>query len=292
MNNVIELFTQKNSKHKLKFQIVVGIFIIVVLFTKVIFYTPITDHQNKILKGIFVLLLVVGIIMVINEYIPKDEIKLEDENKMIDYKLNSLQSKIYEYVTYRINLTNNTNELKVSKKDSKKLYEKNKLDSLYIDANLIIFLFSIVSLSNYNSSEFYLLVKGTNNILKIRRQIEEYYRANGKHMENIQELFEISIQLKTRCVNNLHNFIYSVPKMKIMYEYIEKCINTFSVLLDYNLDKIEAFMKEYQKKSGINTRTKYIHYYKKTKPYNYNSQHFDLDTSKQMINKELIDLYI
>lgn len=292
MNNVIELFTQNNNKQKLKFHIILVVFIIVVIFTNIFFYTPLADPQSKILKGIFVLLLILGIMFIMNQFIPKDEIKLEDENKIIDYKLNSLQNKIYEYVTYRINLINNTNELNVNKKESQKIYEKNKLDSLYIDANIIVFLFSIISLSNYNLSEFYLLVKGTNNILKIRRQIEEYYNANKYHMENIQELFEISIQLKTKCVNNLHTFIYTVPKMKIMYEYIDKCIETYTVLLNYNLDKIEEYIKEHREKTGINTRTKYIHYYKKTKPYNYNSTDYELNVHKNTINKSLTDLYV
>jgi hypothetical protein len=306
MNNIIELFQEidNDSLKKVAFNSIIIICIILFVFTRILFYN--SENKNDttvVLKGIFVVLLIIVGVWISSFYISHTkeytkEIKLEkdiyDDNKMIDYKLNCLQDKIYEYITKRINLINNTNTIKINKSKTKLLYEKNKLDSLYIDANLIVFLFSIISLYNYNPAEFYLLLKGTNNILKIRRQIEEYYNANKYHIQNIEEMFEIAIELKTRCINHLHNFIYSIPKMKIMYEYVNKCIETYAILINNNLDKIQLYTQDYIKHSGITTKTRFINYHKKTKPFNYGNNTGVFITKKQHtygINKELQDLY-
>ncbi len=217
---------------------------------------------------------------------------INNQNKIIDYKLNSLQEKVYDFIKYKIDLTNNTKDQTskdMTKKDTTILFKKNELNSLYIDANVIVFLYSIIKLYEYNKYEFYLLLKGTNNILKIRREIEEYYNSNGKHMQNIQEMFEIALQLKTNCMNNMHNFIYSVPKMKIMYNYLEDCIVAYNTLMTNNLDKIHVYVNEYIKETGINTQTRFISY-KQTKPFDEISNYSIIPNKTS--NKKLIDLYV
>ena len=114
----------------------------------------------------------------------------------------------------------NSNPQNMKSADIKRIYDSNNLDSLYIDANLIHFLHSIKALSDYNLNEFFELLKGVNSILKIKNDIDEYYNANGYYPDNTSELFEGSLELRKNVVNNLHNFIYTVPKINKMYKYL------------------------------------------------------------------------
>ena len=84
-------------------------------------------------------------------------------------KLSTLQKKSLEYITDQIRLMNSqvSNRGSLSQKDIDELYKRHELSSLYIDANLINFLFSVIRLYDYNPGEYYALLQGTNNILKI-----------------------------------------------------------------------------------------------------------------------------
>lgn len=286
--DIVELFTANTNdsfKTELKFKVCIIIIIVLFIFTRIFYNTD-------VLKGIFVVLVLGFGVYLSGLYINVVDEDINNQNKIIDYKLNSLQEKVYDFIKYKIDLTNNTKDQKskdMTKKDTTILFKKNELNSLYIDANVIVFLYSIIKLYEYNKYEFYLLLKGTNNILKIRREIEEYYNSNGKHMQNIQEMFEIALQLKTNCINSMHNFIYSVPKMKIMYTYLEDCIVAYNKLMTNNLDKIHVYVNEYIKETGINTQTRFISY-KQTKPFDQISNYSIIPNKTS--NKKLIDLYV
>ena len=176
-------------------------------------------------------------------------------NEILMYKLNTLQDITDKYISTKIH--DPTNPTNLNKQEIINIYKRNKLDSLYIDSNLIDFLFSIKILSEWNQPEFHKLLKGSNNILKLRKEIEDYYEANHKYPYNINEMFEDALFLRSNCINNMHNFIYKIPKQLKMYNYLNDIIERYQILLSRNTDYIYNYSRKHNKKTGINTKTKF-----------------------------------
>lgn len=208
-----------------------------------------------------------------NKYVKIEKFKLEGTNEQTMIKLNLLQEKVDLYLINKMQFIEKTSGKKVfSKTIQNQILKNNYLDSLYIDANLIHFLHSVLPLYQYNPQEFYLLLKGTNQILKIRNDIERFFSANNKYPQNISEMLEIAIGLKTNTTNNMHNFIYTVPKIKIMNDYVDKVIQRYSVLVSRNINMIHKYYLDNIQKTGINNSTKFVSY-NKTKPFDKYSNH-------------------
>jgi hypothetical protein len=281
MDDIVNLFTKEHGIYKQIFKFNVIIFFIILLF----FLTKLNFFGNSI----YILIAVIFTLYITNMYVRVNQNDLGDNNKMIYLKLETLQSKMYEYVKYKI-ATSSSGSLKLSQTEIEKLYERNKLDSLYIDANMIVFLYSILQLYEYNPQEFYLLVKGTNNILKLRHDIERFYEAEGQYPENIHEMLQIALQLKTNCMNNVQNFIYTVPKQNKMYTYVDNVIMTYNILITRNIKSMHNYHLDYIKKNGINSNTTFIDIN--------SSKAFDPMTnrsvipSKEGLKHSLIDLYV
>jgi hypothetical protein len=280
MDDIVNLFTKEHGIYKQIFKFNVIIFFIIILF--------VLTKMNIFGNSIYILIAIIFALYITNMYVKVNQNDLGDNNKMIHLKLETLQSKMYEHVKYKIMISNGGN-LKLSQIEIQNLYEKNKLDSLYIDANMIVFLHSILQLYEYNPEEFYLLVKGTNNILKLRHDIERFYESEGQYPENIHEMLQIALNLKTNCMNNVQNFIYTVPKQNKMYTYIDNVIMSYNILITRNIKLMHNYHLDYIRKNGINSTTTFI---------DINSaKAFDSMTNKSVIpSKEglkhsLIDLY-
>jgi hypothetical protein len=279
--NLVNLFIKEpNSLYNnlFKFNVIIIFLIIVLIFVK---------QENKITAIISILAISFGL-YISDTYVKNVNTEVNDTNKITLYKLDTLQGIVNEYIKKEMSLKDTTS-ITLSKKDKELIFNKNKLDNLYIDANLIHFLFSIKVLYEYNPNEFYLLLKGTNNILKIRNEIEIFYESEGVYTENINEMFEIAIKLKTNCINNLQNMIYSVPKMSKMYKYIENCIDRYYNLIQKSLLKLNEYHLDDIKNHGVNTRTKYI-YINQTKGID-PADNFNQIPTKNSSSK-LIDLYV
>ena len=257
MNELIELFKNQHGYYSKSLQFQVVIFsILIILF----FNTYFKSNYG------FVIILIVFTLYLANLYVTINQTSLQDFNKDTMYKLRVLQSKIDEY----------QNKLQTRFKKSNKLTQKQqknlKLDSMYLDANLIHFLYSILPIYEYNDSEFYSLLNGTNNILTLRKEIEEIYESNKKFPENISQMLEASLILKTKTVNNLHNFIYSIPKTNTMYKYLDEITNHYNILITRNIDKIYKMYNLNIKRNGINNSTLFITY-DNTKSFDTTSNH-------------------
>jgi hypothetical protein len=98
------------------------------------------------------------------------------------------------------------------------------------------------------------------------KEIEEYYAENKKYPQNINEMFEQSLMLRSNTINNLHRFIFAVPKTNMMYDYTNKIIKRYMVLISRNTDKIYEYVQDNIKITGINTNTKFVSY-NNTRPY-------------------------
>lgn len=237
----------------------------------------------------FVIILLVFAIYIANQYVIVRNNKTQDFNRITLMKLSQLQKKSLDYITDQIRLMNSqvSNGGSLSQKDMDKLYKRHELSSMYIDANLINFLFSVIKLYDYNPSEYYTLLQGTNNILKIKSDIDVFYESNGVYPENTSELLQGALELKQKTINNMHNFIYTVPKMNIMYNYINDSIERYSILISRVTDDIYASYKKNIKQRGINNSTKFVNY-NTTKHFDEMDNHSPISTNKSKI----INFYI
>jgi hypothetical protein len=279
MDNIVNLFTQEHGIYQDQFKLkVIFLFIFIIVFF------------TKFLGGNYMGMIIVTTfsLTIINLYIKLNDNQKDDNNKNLIFKLDSLQNKVYDYIQYKIDLASSASN-KLNNKDKEKLFAKNKLDSLYIDANLIVFLYSIIKLYDYNPPEFYLLLKGTNNILKLKKEIEQFYKANNNYPENIHEMLQIAIQLKANCLNNLQNNIYKVPKINNMYKYIDNSLITYNKLITNNIKEMHLYHQDYIRINGVNSRTQFIDI-NTSKAYNLEFNH-PIIPSKSNTHK-LIDLYI
>jgi hypothetical protein len=221
----------------------------------------------------FVIILIVFALYISNSYVNIQNTFVNDFNKITMVKLQLLQDKMYQHINKKLNLIKSSDSKYIlTQEEIRKIYENNQLDSLYIDANMIYFLESIISLYDYDSYTFYSLLKSTNNILKIKRQIDEFYAANKTYPINISEMFESALELKTNALNNIHNFIYSVPKSNTMFTYINKITHRYNILISRITDSIYKSYKNSIYLNGIDTSTKFVSY-NKTKPYDYKLNH-------------------
>lgn len=237
----------------------------------------------------FIIILIIFALYVSNTYVNIKNNRVNDFNSMTMIKLQTLQSKINQHIDEKLKLMRNSNPNKMPLSDIQKIYNKNILDSLYIDSNIIHFLASIIKLADYNNYEFYSLLKGTNNILRIKNDIDRFYKSNGVYPENTSELFQESLKLKQNTINNMHNFIYSIPKTNIMYKYLDDCISRYSVLISRVTDDIHTSYKNNIEQRGINSSTNFVTY-NTTKPFDaFENQ--DVLITKNKIDKR-IQFYI
>lgn len=257
LDKLQNLFTNQHGSYfkTLQFETLVIIVFIIIFFT---------HFFNKSYGFIIILLTFAAFIA--NSYVNIKTERLSDFNHITLIKLQKLQNAANTTLNNKINLINNSNPNLLTPLERKKLYLSSNLDSLYTDANMIHFLESILPLSKYNENTFYQLLKTTNNILKIKLEIDTYYKANQKYPENTSELLEIANQLKTDAINHLHDFIYSIPKIQIMRKYLDDVIDRYSVLINRITDSIHTSYKNNIKQRGINVSTKFVSY-NQTKPF-------------------------
>ncbi len=208
-----------------------------------------------------VIILVVFAGFLVDKYIGIQYDTITDINVTIMSKLDNLQLKMYDYVELNIL----EKHIKVTQNDILEMKKSVQLDALYINADIIDFLDSISSLNDFNQHQFYKLLKGTNNIMRMRRDAEKYFKANKSYPENIQDMFRVSLNLKTKCLNNLQNFIYTIPKNNTFFQYLSDLTETFNTLVTRDIDKLYYYTIDDIKTRGITCSTVFPEYHPKYK---------------------------
>jgi hypothetical protein len=262
--DLVNLFVKNHGNYskQLQFITLVIIFLVMVFFTK---------YFSKTYG--FIIILIVFALYISNGFVNIQNSFVNDFNSTTMIKLQKLQDKMYQHIDKKLQLIISSDAKNIlTDKEIKKIYESNKLDSLYIDANMIHFLESIISLYDYDSYNFYALLKGTNNILKIKEQIDDFYIANESYPINISEMLETALDLKKNTINNIHDFVYSVPKSNIMLNYVNKITDRYNVLISRVTDSIYTSYKNSINLNGITTHTRFVSY-NTTKPYDYKLNH-------------------
>jgi hypothetical protein len=207
----------------------------------------------------FVIILLVFSFYIANTYVSVKNDKINDFNSITMVKLQKLQTKMYDHINYKIRLSKISGQ-SMTKSDLNNLYQRNELDSLYIDANLIHFLFSVIKLYDYNPDLYFSLLKGTNNILRIEKEIQTFYESSKRYPENTSELLQTALDLRMNTINNMHNFIYTIPKTSQMYDYIGDSTERYATLISRITDSIYASYQANIKQRGIDATTKFVSY--------------------------------
>jgi hypothetical protein len=113
-------------------------------------------------------------------------------------------------------------------------------------------------LFDYNQEAFYMLTKCVNNVLRLRNSIEIFYDANKVFPENSCQITEQADILVTECMNNMHSFIFSIPKMNKLYEEHNRLQTRLFVLLRRHTDFLRLACEMKRKQEGISSTTKFI----------------------------------
>lgn len=257
--NIQQLFLDKHGSYYriLQFESI-SIFVIILIFFTYFF--------NK--NYGFVIILISFALYLSDSFIKVKNNNVENFNEITMVKLQTLKGLSNKYIDTKMKLIRNSNPQNMTSLEIKRIYDANNLDALYIDANIIHFLHSIKALSDYNLNEFFELLKGTNSILKIKRDIDEYYEANRYYPDNTSELFEAALELRKNIINNMHNFIYTIPKINKMYNYLSSSTERFGVLISRVTDSINLAYKKNIELKGISSNTKFVTY-NTTKPNDY-----------------------
>lgn len=228
--------------------------ILITVFVSILVFTFRDDYWK-------IVILLAATIIITDVYIGTKTESLVDDNKETMKKLNEIQKKMYEYV----DLDLKTKKVIPSPSDLNKIYESAKMTSLYIDAELVSFIHSILAMYDYSPSEFYKMVNGTNVILGMLSDIRRFYKANKAYPNNTSDMLKRALEIKSNCLNNIHNFIYSIPKQKEFFKYHSNVMNRYDKLLTRIVNEIHKHDSRNIQLTGVNSSTKFSDYNPKYK---------------------------
>lgn len=249
MDSLYNLFLKGDpfTNSKIKFNVLLIIILILIVFNFYFQY----NYSSIVILLIFAL-------WIANYYVKYENENLDDFNNLTMAKLGKIQQKVDDFVMYKIKFLTKTGATGIN---YKYLYEKSKLDSLYMDANLINFLHSVIDLSKWNNELYYKLAIGTNNILGLLEEIEEFYKQTEEYPENIAEMLEAAMELRLKNINNIHDFIYTIPKANRTNRYLNSVSERYRLLITRTTDKIHSYYLDSIKQRGITNMTKFINYF-------------------------------
>lgn len=222
---------------------------IILAISSIIILTRYFKFDKSISQGI---LLILVAIIIIEMYLRYKSSKLTDMKKITLYKLYTIQKTVYDYIeSQRLKNPN------LTEKQLKETKSKQKLEYMYLDANIIIFLYDILYLNEYNPDVYYLLLKSINNILHLRYMIEYYYIETKSLPENCYTIYEqINIEI-LEAMNYMHSFIFKIPKANKMYEQHKELQNRLFVLIKRHAEFARRACELKKMQEGINNDTKF-----------------------------------
>lgn len=255
MEDIYNLYTEGHDRFEkiLQFETIIVIVVIILILT---LFFPNTYA--------FVIILLVFALVLANIYVKARQTSTINFTKETIIKLNEIQLKIAQIYEQR------NKKFQYQFRTNKGNLTIPSINNLFYDSGLIHFLHDLLPLAKYNTTEYYKIVKGVDSILLLLREVEEYYNANETFPENTSEMFENAIQLKSNLMNNLHDFVYSLPVSLSKYHY--RLINKFNVLLMEILETMHTHYQSNIKIRGINTNTTFVNY-NRTKHYDLENNH-------------------
>jgi citrate synthase len=214
--DVKDIFLKEHGKSN-------NIFIVQIVISGIVLFSILNKIFNN---SVYAIVLVILVFIIINTLVKEYKMTNLDKNKKILQKLKELQSLCYK-----------------------------KLDSMYSDANMIVFIHNNIYMYDLNPDEFRIMIEKTNLFLKLKNS------SNVKEQKFKERLLIRCTQLKGELLNHFQNFIYTVPKMKEMYTNLEHLLKIYHRLLDSNLD--EMYSKYESDSQQVNTQTQYVDNHRK-----------------------------
>lgn len=206
---------------------------------------------------------------ILNVYLQREYTSVGDFNSQTRYKLEKIQSNMNNWIKTKLE---RSAHLGLSEKDIKRQYELGKLSFLYLDVNFIHFLDNIEYLYEQNQGGYISIIKGINNILKLRNDSQTIVANREGRLKEFEKRqmyynFEETEKLAKIINNHFHSFIYTMPKSSISYQHHHTLSKRLSSLLFQSI----GIQRHYYQKTvekDISTSSKFLpNQFVHTKPY-------------------------
>lgn len=183
---------------------------------------------------------------------------LEDNNKLLTYKLNYIQSLVYDNIAYKFTIFKNQNFAGLNQSnilqnlDFEKMYRDSYLDALYIDSDLIEFMYLNKHLYDKNQEAFVNFVISTNSFLRVLKELSD---KNHSLPDNTQSLIQVALDKYTNALENLKSFIFTIESGSMSMRSLNDIINNYLELMYFNVLQLENYNKLFIKQYGVNNST-------------------------------------
>lgn len=183
---------------------------------------------------------------------------LNDNNKLLAYKLNYIQSLVYDHITYKFiifkNQANNgLNQSNILQNlDFEKMYKESYLDALYLDSDLIEFLYLNKYLYDKNQESFVYFILSTNSFMRVLKELKD---TNHSLPNNTQSLIQVALDKYSNSIEFLKSFIFNIESGSMSMKRLNDIVNNYIELMYFNVLQLENFNKLFIKQNGINNST-------------------------------------
>jgi hypothetical protein len=183
---------------------------------------------------------------------------LSDDNKLLMYKLNFIQNLVYDHVTYKLTLLRSQNFAGLNQADIlknldfEKMLKDSYLDALYIDSDLIEFIYLNRNLYDKNQEAFVNFVLSTNTFLRVLKELQD---DSHPLPNNTQQLIQVALEKYSNALENLKSFIFTIESGSVAMKQLNDVQNNYMELMYYNVLQLENYNKLFLKEYGINNQT-------------------------------------
>lgn len=183
---------------------------------------------------------------------------LDDNNRLLTYKLNYVQKLVYDHVTYKFKLFKNQSNAGFNQSnilqnlDFEKLYKDCYLDSLYLDADLIEFLYLNKNLYEKNQEGYVYFILSTNSFMRVLKELKD---KNHSLLDNTQDLIQVALDKYSNAIEILKTFIFNIESGSMAMKQLNDVINNYIELMYFNVLQLENFNLLFIKQYGINNST-------------------------------------
>lgn len=201
--------------------------------------------ENTTSNFIILFTFVAGVIYV---YTNQTYNALDENNTVILYQLNVVQSVIYDFVDYRLRLISNDNTKNSLKSiNIHRLYNEAELDSLYLDSQIINFFYNNVFLSDLNKEAYYNLVVLTNSILRVEKEVR------NQLPNNTQQQIQVAVDFYKDALNTLSSFVFTRKALRNIS--LNEITQEYRNLMKRHIHELENSNNQYINKNGLNSST-------------------------------------
>lgn len=183
---------------------------------------------------------------------------LDDNNRLITYKLNYIQSLVYDHITYKFIIFKNQTNVGLNQSsllqnlDFERIYKDSYLDSLYLDSDLIEFLYLNKYLYDKNQEGFVYFVLSTNSFMRVLKELKD---KNHRLPDNTQSLIQVALDKYSNAIEILKSFIFNIESGSMPMKQLNDIINNYIELMYFNVLQLENFNLLFIKEHGITNST-------------------------------------